>query len=597
MNAALALFTYELRAKSRLFIGCAVLAVVPFLATLLPSARGNARDVVAMVGGFLAIIIGLTIAAMMSRAAIVNELVERRMSFWFAKPIRPAALWLGKASAALVTSVLCFTMIAVPAMLFAGPAWKHLWTDGPPVLAAAAFGMVWLFLLGHTVNTVTRSRSLLLALDFCFLLIAAGALVLIARPVLLGGGTAVLKRLVFAIVGGLLVVAAIAPVWQLRHGRADIRRSHAAFSRFFWPCIGVILLLAGGYVAWLVSATPGDLREILEVAQPPRGPKVLVTGNPANRGDYHATFIIDTATGRYDRVSTPPWWGLESSKDGKTFAWLQPSGGFRARQLELYVNGRATGILTSLSSRMVLSDDGTRLATDSGSTVTVYDVATGRIAGSAAGFDPRSQASMYFVTSDLLRIIETTPLRIAELDLRTRRLTRTESPLPAAPRNGLTVSGDGTRMFLRGKNMIVDARSGTILAALEPARYNVASMLHDGSVVAAASANGTAHVHIYGPGGEHRHELTLPETPGLWITGEVEGGKVLLATRRGMLVVDVNRGTIVRRVDGVRGPMPRFSADPRLIRYAADQELVGRTEDGKLVVWKHEGRAEARPLL
>jgi hypothetical protein len=598
MSAAIALFTRELVGRTRLFLSCAVLAVVPFLAALLPAARAHQDDVIAMVGGFLAICVGTAVALATGGSVIMRDLAERRMSFWFAKPLHPAALWFGKASAAMLTCLLSFGIIAVPAMLSGGAAWKNYWLGETSVLGVSALGIAVLFLVSHAFATVVRSRSMLLALDFFFALLAVGTLLLLVWPVVLGGAVEVTKWLAISIAAAVLVVLAIAPVWQLEHGRADIRRSHAAFSRFFWPGIGVVLLVAGGYVAWLVSAKPADLQSIASVEQPPRSSKVLITGTAAGRGDYQSTFLLDRATGSYERVAVPPWWGIESSNDGKILAWLQPSGLFRVRQLELYVNGRATGILASLSARMVLSDDGSRVAFDTGRSVTVYDVATGRIAGSAAGFDPRSQASLYFVTNDLLRVIEPAAMRIAELDLRTRKLTRTaERHMQTQSGKVVSVSGDGTRMFLRGPNVIADAHSGATIARLDAERYGVASMLHDGSVVAAAFAKGTARVHIYGPDGVRRHELTLPGTAGLWIAGEVEGGKVLLATRRGMLVVDVNRGTIVQKLDGVRGPMPRFSADPRLIRYAANEELVGRADDGKLVVWKHEGRAEARPLL
>ncbi|HEX6083299.1 MAG TPA: hypothetical protein VF266_02160 [Thermoanaerobaculia bacterium] len=597
MSAAIALFTRELRGRTRLFVSCAVLACVPFLATLLPAAQAHRADVIAMVGGFLAICVGAAVALATGGSVIVRDLAERRMSFWFAKPLHPAALWFGKASAALLTCLLSFAIIAVPAMLAGGGAWKNYWLGETSVLGVSALGIAVLFLVSHAFATVVRSRSLLLALDFFFAVVAVGALLLLVWPVVLGGAVEVTKWLALGIAAAMLAVLAIAPVWQLERGRADIRRSHAAFSRFFWPGIGVVLLVAGSYVAWLVSAKPADLQTVASVEQAPRSTKVLVTGTAAGRGDYQSTFLLDRTTGSYERVATPPWWGIESSQDGKVLAWLQPSGLFRVRQLELHVNGRATGILASLSSRMVLSGDGARVAIDNGRTVTVYDVATGRIAGSAAGFDSRSQASMYFVTSDLLRVVETPPLRIAELDLRTRRLTRTGSPLSAALRNSVSVSGDGTRMFVRGPNVIADARSGAAIATLDAERYGAASMLHDGSVVAAAFAKGAARVHLYGPDGVRRHELTLPGTPGLWITGEVEGGRVLLTTRHGMLVVDVNRGVIVRKLDGVRGPTPHLGADPRLVRYGASEELVGRTEKGQLVLWQPEGQAAPRPLL
>ena len=93
MSAAIALFTRELRGRTRLFVSCAVLACVPFLATLLPAAQAHRADVIAMVGGFLAICVGAAVALATGGSVIMRDLAERRMSFWFAKPLHPAALW------------------------------------------------------------------------------------------------------------------------------------------------------------------------------------------------------------------------------------------------------------------------------------------------------------------------------------------------------------------------------------------------------------------------------------------------------------------------------------------------------------------------
>lgn len=597
MSATLVIFTRELREKSRLFLVCLVMAAVPFLATLLPSARGQRADVIAIVGGFLAASIGLGVALAMGNSVLSRDLAERRMSFYFAKPVRPGALWLGKAAASLVTALFCFGVIAVPAMLFAGPSWDRRWLGGVAPLLAGALAICVFFFAMHALATVTRSRSPLLALDFLFLIVTAGALLMIVWPVVLGGAFEVSKVLAVAIAVAVLIVLAIAPVWQLEHGRTDIRRSHAAFSRFFWPAIGVVLLVSGGYVWWLVSAEPEDLDQISTVEQPARGTSVLVTGTSQGRGDYQASFLIDRATGRYERLGSPPWWGIDASQDGKVLAWLQPAGIFSMRQLELYANGRGTGILVSPSSHIVLSDDGTRVAADTGRMISVYEVATGKLLGSAAGFDPRAQASMFFVDTDLLRIIEMSPLRIAELDLRTRRLTRTgERSLETPRRRAVSVSGDATRMFVQGPNLIIDARTGATIAPVEPRHFVSASMLHDGSVAGISLENGP-HLRLYAPDGTPRHDIALTGERMVWIAAETETGKLILAARGGtMYVVDVAAGTIAQKL-ALRGPFPPPSADPRLTRYGADQELVSRDANGRLVVWKHEGRAPARPLL
>jgi hypothetical protein len=591
MSAAMVIFTRELREKSRLFLACLGLAAVPFLATLLPSARAHRGDVIAIVGGSLAICMGLGVAMAMGSSVLSRDLAERRLSFYFTKPIGPASLWIGKAAAALLTSFFCLAVIAVPAMLFSGPAWSRRWLGEIEPVMTGALALTVFFFVSHAVCTVVRSRSPLLALDFVLLIVSVGAVLMIVWPVILGHAVRVTAVLTSSLAAAILLVLAIAPIWQLEHGRADIRRSHAAFSRFFWPGIGVVLLVAGGYVWWLLSAKPGDLTEILTVEQPARGASVLVTGTSRSRGDYHSTFLIDRATGRYERIPTPPWWGIESSQDGRRIAWLQPAGMFSVRQLELYVSGRATGILMNPASRFVLSDDGSRVAVDSGRTVTVYETASGRMLGSASGFDSGSQAVMHFVGNDVVRIVEDSPLRIVELDVRTRRRTTTgELPIDT-PRRAISISGDGTRMFLRGPNLIVDGRTGAAVANVGTERFTTAAMLHDGSV-AAVLPGPAPRLRLHGRDGRLLYDLPVPGEQNVWVAAEAEGGKLILTSRSGTTyVVDVARGAIERKLPGLRGP---YRPSARLLRYGADQELVGRTRDG-LVAWRLDG--SMRPLM
>ncbi|HUR79925.1 MAG TPA: hypothetical protein VM733_04125, partial [Thermoanaerobaculia bacterium] len=142
MSAAVTIFTRELRERSRLFAACIVLAAVPFIATMLPSARQHRSDVIAIVGGAIAVCIGLGTALTLGITVLTRDLSERRLSFYFAKPLHPAALWIGKAAAALVTMAFCFGVIAVPAMLVGGRAWDRRWLGGMQPIVVVAIAML-----------------------------------------------------------------------------------------------------------------------------------------------------------------------------------------------------------------------------------------------------------------------------------------------------------------------------------------------------------------------------------------------------------------------------------------------------------------------
>src|SRR5687768_5527131 len=117
----------ELRERARLFAICAALAVLPFLATLLPGARNDRADVIGAVSSFLALAMALGSAAAFGGSTVMRDMVERRLSFYFSRPISPSALWIGKAAASILSSYLCFAIIALPSALAIGKAWPALW--------------------------------------------------------------------------------------------------------------------------------------------------------------------------------------------------------------------------------------------------------------------------------------------------------------------------------------------------------------------------------------------------------------------------------------------------------------------------------------
>ncbi|HET8772584.1 MAG TPA: hypothetical protein VFP80_02285, partial [Thermoanaerobaculia bacterium] len=577
----------EVREKARLFLFCAGLAVVPFAATLLPGARGQSADTIALVGRILAAIAGLGIAVTFG-TSIARDLAERRMSFYFSKPVSAAAIWIGKAAAALFVSFSCFLIVGLPTMLATPGRWT---VADPQWIGGGLAAMAALFLVSHVLSTSLRSRSPLIALDFLFLLVAIGITTLIVQPLFLGIAWAE-PAILGVIVSVVLLVLAIAPVWQLANGRSDIRRSHAALMRFLWPAVAIVLLIAGGAVAWVVSVSPDDV-EIQHVEQGRRGSALLVSGIARNRFDYQTSFLIDRTTGDIKRLGVPVWWGWHFSDDGRVAAWLKPVGLFTMRGLELHTTKGATGIELPPVGGFVLSADGSRIAVSNGTLVTVYDVATGRILASASGLDWRPRQQLFFLTPDLLRVIETesrtggsAPLRVFELDVRARKMRQTADRMLPAPGLGVAVSGDGSRMFVREANVIADGRTGETIAQLTAPRVVVGEMLYDGRVALITQEKDGPHLRTYERDGTARHDVPFPGVRFIRIAAETEDGKLILAAYgKTMYVVDLGTGVIEHTLPGIRGPSPRWSPDPRLPRFAAGQDLVGLDAKGKLIVW------------
>lgn len=622
MNGTLVIAARELRASTRIFAICAALAVLPFLASLLPGARGNRTDVIAVFGGFLSIAVGLGLAVALGVSTVGRELSERRMSFYFTKPVAPAAIWFGKAAAALAISLGCFALIAVPAYLASPRSWRVQWLGDAEPLAVGALAIVELFLVSHLLSTVLRSRSAWIALDAACFFAGLAGLYLIVRPLLLGGAVGMAKTIAIGVAIAASAIIAVAPAWQLARGRTEVRSNHAALSRFLWPALAAVLLVAAGYGAWVVSVSPGDLA-VNYVEQAPRGNGVLLGGHGSGRGEYVSTFLIDRETGAYRRLagephfrvggqtihqSVRPWWGWGArfSNDGERVVWLQPrmlpSGG-----LELYTartrggNIVATGLNAEPDAWTALSDDGTRVAIAGDRTVSVFDLASGKLLASGGGLEPNARSGMFFVTPDVVRIIDCVSgvLRIYELDVRARSMRKTGEHLAKGSQSRLSVSvsGDGTRIFLRGGNVILDGRTAQPIARVQldaaPAHR---ALLYDGTLVAAkwGAGNAAAHLQTFTRDGQPLHHVVVPAVQYLFVAGEVEGGKLILigtgapndrtGPGRNMFVFDVKRGVIERTMRGISGPI-LWGYDTRVTLYAADTQFVAVDIHGKLVTW------------
>lgn len=599
MKHTLVIASRELREKSRLFIVGAALSLLPFVAMI---SDGSRQEALVMAAAIFAVVVGLGVAIMFGASTIAGELVERRLSFYFAKPIAPAALWFGKMIAALLMSLFCFAVIVGVSAPFAGNALRQLWT--PQTVTLAVLSIVVMFLVSHTLSTMVRSRSGLIGLDFVLAVLTGLALYYLLRPMLFAGETHT-KVLFRVVAASFVAILLAAPVWQLAKGRSDIRRSHAALSRAIWTSVAVVVAILAAYAAWIVNVDPSDLRSYGLMQQAPGGNTLFLSGT--SRADLYSTFLIDVNSGRHERIPSLGWWGAEFSDDGKTVAWFEPVWrGIGHAGAEIYTKRldqpdarpRPSGVRTGRE--FALSPDGSRLAVLNDSTISVHDVATQRLVASVRRDAPPANAmAMFFLSNDVVRFYRwphnSAKLEIFELDARTKSIAQTGEIATDGLIKGMRTNPDGSRLVLPRNGLVADARTGAVLAKLPVTGLSQfqSAILSDGTIALVARGNGPATLHLFAPDGTPRHAIKMP-VQHLMISGESDGNKLIAVgsdkvsddrTGRGRkaFVIDTARGAIERTLNDIRGPIA--NGDERLAHYRADENLVAVNGEGNLVTW------------
>lgn len=607
MNAILIIAARELRERKRLFAFAAGMALIPFAVAMLPSMSGNRQTAIATTGGGFGAVFVLGLSLALGITIITRDLADRRLSFYFAKPIGSAALWIGKVAASLVLIVTGGIMAIVPSVLASGKTWSAVWsTGGWPLAALAASSALALFFGGHAVATMVRSRSILVGVDFALAVVAGAVAFVLLRPLLIAHSFELLAGFGAAMLAGILTAAAIAPVWQLSRGRTDAVRSHFAFSQAFWSGVTIVLVAGAAYTLWITSIAPADLTRVQYVEQAASGSHAFVAGLDSSRGEFPGLFLIDAASGASDRLSIPPWWEIKFSRDGSVLAWMAPEQLMQIRELRLSVRrlDRAgaetieTPLRYSTDAAFTLSDDGSRVAVRDNTTVSVHELPSGRTLAAVAGLDARSMA---FIGRDRVRVIAgprgrtgTDALTIHDIDVPRRRVTRSGGLTVSSNYMGVSMSADGTRMLVRHGATVMDAQTGRTIARLplENVRAYSAAVLRDGRVVAAHEGQ----FHLFDRDGNPLRQV--PILPGKYfVLGQVGDSKVLLSSQSGVTVVDLERGVVAYRLPNVKAPGVPWSFDPRLQWFDADARLTGVEGESRIVTWDAAvGPASLQPL-
>lgn len=523
MRAMIALMRQEIVERRLIAAAGLLLGLLPLGMPLLPNVSrqpaadlrgGTALIIAALLSGLLALTLGATLVG--------RDLGERRLGFFFARPLPTWSIWGGKMAAALVLAWGAGLLVLLPVLLLGDLGRASLW--GQIGIGAAAVLVA--VPLAHAIGVLLRARSVWLLLDLIgiavFVVVVYSALTALGRA----GALSAFRTGAWGLAAAAVLALVAAGLIQVARGRTDLRRGHRALSLALWGGLLAAVLLLAGTARWVIAAPFSSLERIERAAAAPAGSWITVSGPAAYRGDYRPAFVLDLNGGsarRFPLATHKGLWWLppQYSADGRRMAWMEQGDGFLVqirvadlRDGEMTV--RRTITAEGYPGSLHLSPDGDLLATLSDRRLVVEDALTGRLLASTNLRSQGPQDALRFLSPGRVRIAvinrtaESQQLTVQDLDIASGRLTTVwQAPDLALPPLDLTFSPDGARLHARQDRSLRlwDVASGRELASIPNAGFRSGAFLPDGRWAANTSGN---RLLLVSPAGEPLREIQLP---------------------------------------------------------------------------------------
>jgi hypothetical protein len=614
MSSWMAVARREMQGRLSVCGAALVLGLVPLaLPHLLGYAHGSELRLAAT--SALALLFGALFAIVVGGGMIGGELADRRLAFYFARPLSAAAIFGGKAAALLLLLVGAQLLIWLPTMLV-DPMRDDLW----PALAIVIASTPLLVGVGLAGGITARCRSPWLLLDVVVAVATLGVFALLVRDLTMTVWLHPSSPLhMFAAVGaplGLLAAALLAgAAAALARGRTDGGRAHRAMS----VVLALTLLPAGGTALAVTRALERvDIRRLAGVTAAvaaPAGDWIYVSG-PVDKGaqrGYEPDFFVQPTTGRSRQLGFIVGGPFPSfSPDGTRAAWIETGNALdvlknRARAENVLVVG-SPGSASSERRATVDGDfmvidwsaDGSRLALFDAERIEVHDAATLRLLSQASA-PHGAQFVRAQLTADGMRAFARDERGVTVLALAHERATtvsRLETPvrwLDVAPTGDQLLVGrpDGSIDLVRleggGARRLMDA-SPARPANVSPALVyeSAGGFLPDGRIALVCMNGDAAAICLYDGGGRIVRTVELAN-------GRLRMGPL---TPRGLLVGLDPRPTPTQKYErlwfvdldaGSRRPLDdRWRlvwTSPRLVGFPMAQRLLVRDIAGGLIAW------------
>jgi hypothetical protein len=540
MRGFAAVFAREIAERRLVAAAALVLGLLPLAMPLLPA---SAHQVPAELRGATALLIAALLAPLLALAlgtsVVARDLGERRLGFYFARPLAGWAIWAGKFAAAAVLALGSSLLVVLPALLLGDRLdASGYWGQGPFAMGwragAGAIVLAWagavllLLLLAHAFAIVVRAHSPWLVADLAALAVVAALFRASRRLLVIEAAFASYRELTLALFLAALVALAAAGAVQVTRGRTDLRRGHRLLSLALWGLLLTASAAALAWARWRVAVAPTDLLRVEETTSPAAGSWLHLCGPAPHHDGLTPCFLLDTASRRYVRTRLNTgfpdrlWGGqLVFSADGRWATWVEsdPDGGSERVALEIGRPGSRplrTPYAGPFPAGIALSPDGSKIATEHDRRLVVEETATGRLLASqplpGTGY---SQDRMAFTDASHLRLYQlryspepASQLDIFELDLAAGSLAHLARTRGADSLWTWRLSPDRTRILLGGsmrrdQERRIDARTGEPIAVLSlPAgRQAGAAFLADGRIAASSRGPAGRELRIFAAGG------------------------------------------------------------------------------------------------
>lgn len=601
MRGFLAVAQREVVERWTWLAAAAVVGLLPLAVPVLPwVGAGNTTDARSTMALILAATLVSAGALGLGSSMIARDLSERRLGFYFARPLGAAAIWWGKLVASFLVLSLAGMLVLLPAAVLGGSSALGeplgLGSDGGSLLAWAAVTILLLVGLAHALAVAGRSHLPLLALDLAAAATFGTVIWSTTRRLLFADPWKLYPGSLVATTAAVLVALLLAGWVQVAIGRCDVRRGHRALSATLWGILASFALGLVGFAAWVYSVTPASLAALWEVLPARQGAWMLVSGSSTGRGYFAPTFLVDAENGRWVRVQRAGrWWHhCQFSTDGRHAVWMTPVGLDRSDPLQIYAVDLSTTnpkplattlIVNPSEARMLrLSPDGSLLAILGDTTLSVYSLPEGTQVRSVRLESGSRRVTMRFVHPRELAIgmWEETAQRtwwnpvavtLWRLDIPSGKLERTGTLSGVAPRDAWVMPDDprGELMLAThterdsGELVLHDAGSGLVLARLMSWPYLPlmrAGFLADGRIVVAESRvrkGQAALLHVFGRDGKEQRTIEMDLGMVKVLGGEVAPGVLAVGFGPGMdesdrggrtLLVDLDQASVRRLPEG-----------------------------------------------
>jgi hypothetical protein len=296
-----------------------LIVVVPLWPFISHFERADVRDLMSVgsaLGAGLALSIGL------GATFFGRDLSEGRLGFYFERPVRSVAVWLGRFLAVLSLVVLFEGLILIPAWLSSSWGVSILtflgWPDGLGIAGWTAIfvaGPAFLLLLAHAVGVMARAKTAWLVLDLLGFMSTGVVAWLCVRPFVEGHFDDALLVVGLALAASALAALLAAFAVGVHLGRCDLARAHRALSITLWGVVAVTFGAVAAYSAWLSNFGPSELGEFRVTEVAANGPWIEVEGTSPGHLDVERSFLFSTTDSRW--MPVPPRSYARFSENGQ----------------------------------------------------------------------------------------------------------------------------------------------------------------------------------------------------------------------------------------------------------------------------------------